>query len=541
MTIDPAYGIINSKTACSISKGDEKLKVAIYCRLSEEDRNKQTETDDSGSIQNQKAMLVGYALEQGWEIYCIYSDDDYAGADRRRPEFNRLLGDAEAKKFDIVLCKTQSRFTRELELVEKYIHGLFPIWGIRFISIVDNADTANKGNKKSRQINGLVNEWYLEDMSDNIRSVLKNRRENGFHIGAFALYGYKKDPGQKGHLIIDEEAAAVVREVFTLFSQGYGKTAIARMLNDRGIPNPTEYKRLKGLRYKQPKAKNSTLWKYFAISDMLTNEMYIGNMVQGKYGSISYKTKQNKPRPKDKWYIVEGTHEPIIDRELWGRVQKMIAERAKPFEVGTIGLFAGKARCANCGYVMRSSKNRGKHYLQCSNRHIAKDACIGSFISVDKLEQMVIDELNRLSKEYLNKDDLEKKIEFSGNLQIQKESILKNIASYEKRVRELSKGIRELYMDKVKGLISDADYAEMSKDFTGDRDRLEELISDGRRQIEEIEGKIKAGDNRREIIERYTNLKHLNREMVEVLIDYISVGKRIPGTRSVPIEIHWNF
>ena len=541
MTIDPAYGIINSKTACSISKGDEKLKVAIYCRLSEEDRNKQTETDDSGSIQNQKAMLVGYALEQGWEIYCIYSDDDYAGADRRRPEFNRLLGDAEAKKFDIVLCKTQSRFTRELELVEKYIHGLFPIWGIRFISIVDNADTANKGNKKSRQINGLVNEWYLEDMSDNIRSVLKNRRENGFHIGAFALYGYKKDPGQKGHLIIDEEAAAVVREVFTLFSQGYGKTAIARMLNDRGIPNPTEYKRLKGLRYKQPKAKNSTLWKYFAISDMLTNEMYIGNMVQGKYGSISYKTKQNKPRPKDKWYIVEGTHEPIIDRELWGRVQKMIAERAKPFEVGTIGLFAGKARCANCGYVMRSSKNRGKHYLQCSNRHIAKDSCIGSFISVDKLEQMVIDELNRLSKEYLNKDDLEKKIEFSGNLQIQKESILKNIASYEKRVRELSKGIRELYMDKVKGLISDADYAEMSKDFTGDRDRLEELISDGRRQIEEIEGKIKAGDNRREIIERYTNLKHLNREMVEVLIDYISVGKRIPGTRSVPIEIHWNF
>ena len=541
MTIDPAYGIINSKTACSISKGDEKLKVAIYCRLSEEDRNKQTETDDSGSIQNQKAMLVGYALEQGWEIYCIYSDDDYAGADRRRPEFNRLLGDAEAKKFDIVLCKTQSRFTRELELVEKYIHGLFPIWGIRFISIVDNADTANKGNKKSRQINGLVNEWYLEDMSDNIRSVLKNRRENGFHIGAFALYGYKKDPGQKGHLIIDEEAAAVVREVFTLFSQGYGKTAIARMLNDRGIPNPTEYKRLKGLRYKQPKAKNSTLWKYFAISDMLTNEMYIGNMVQGKYGSISYKTKQNKPRPKDKWYIVEGTHEPIIDRELWGRVQKMIAERAKPFEVGTIGLFAGKARCANCGYVMRSSKNRGKHYLQCSNRHIAKDACIGSFISVDKLEQMVIDELNRLSKEYLNKDDLEKKIEFSGNLQIQKESILQNIASYEKRVRELSNGIRELYMDKVKGLISDADYAEMSKDFTGDRDRLEELISDGRRQIEEIEGKIKAGDNRREIIERYTNLKHLNREMVEVLIDYISVGKRIPGTRSVPIEIHWNF
>lgn len=540
MTIAPT-GIINSETACSISKGDGKLKVAIYCRLSEEDRNKQTETDDSCSIQNQKTMLVGYALEQGWEIYCIYSDDDYAGADRRRPEFNCLLKDAEAKKFDIVLCKTQSRFTRELELVEKYIHGLFPIWGIRFISIVDNADTANRGNKKSRQINGLVNEWYLEDMSDNIRSVLQNRRENGFHIGSFALYGYKKDPIQKGHLIIDEEAAAIVREVFILFSQGYGKTAIARMLNDRGIPNPTEYKRLKGLRYKQPKTKNSTLWKYFAISDMLTNEMYIGNMVQGKYGSISYKTKQNKPRPKDKWYIVENTHAPIIDRELWDRVQNMIKERARPFEIGAIGLFAGKARCANCGYVMRSSKNRGKHYLQCPNRHVAKDACIGSFISVDKLEQIVIDELNRLSKEYLNKDDLEKNIEFADNLQMEKECILKSIASYEKRVQELSKCIRELYMDKVKGVISVADYAEMSKDFIGDRDRLEKLISNGLKQIEEIEVKIRSGDHRQEIIERYTNLKHLNREMVEILIDYISVDKRISKTQDVPIEIHWKF
>ncbi len=517
------------------------MKVAIYCRLSEEDRNKQSENDDSNSIQNQKSMLMQYAMEQGWELYNIYSDDDYTGSDRRRPEFNHLLKDAEAHKFDIVLCKTQSRFTRELELVEKYIHGLFPIWGIRFISIVDNADTANKGNKKSRQINGLVNEWYLEDMSDNIRSVLTSRRQNGFHIGAFALYGYKKDPDQKGHLIIDEEAAAVVREVFTLFSQGYGKTAIARMLNDRGIPNPTEYKRLKGLRYKQPKAKNSTLWKYFAISDMLTNEIYIGNMVQGKYGSISYKTKQNKPRPKSEWYVVEGTHEPIIDRPLWDRVQKMVQERAKPFDVGTIGLFARKARCANCGYAMRSSKNRGKHYLQCSNRHVSKDACIGSFISVDKLEKMVIDELNRLSAEYLDKDDLERNIALCNNLQSQKDAVLANITAYERRAAELSKGIRDLYMDKVKGLINAGDYAEMSKDFIADRDRLEKLISDGRRQIEEIDVKMEAGDNRRELIERYTGPEHLSREMVEILIDYISVGKRIPKTHDVPIEIHWNF
>lgn len=517
------------------------MKVAIYCRLSEEDRNKQYETDDSNSIQNQKAMLLQFAFEQGWELYNIYSDDDYTGADRRRPEFNRLLTDAEQHKFDIILCKTQSRFTRELELVEKYIHGLFPIWGIRFISIVDNADTANKGNKKSRQINGLVNEWYLEDMSENIRSVLKNRRENGFHIGAFALYGYKKDPSQKGHLIIDEEAAVVVREVFTLFSQGYGKTAIARMLNDRGIPNPTEYKRLHGLRYQQPKAQNSTLWKYFAISDMLNNEIYIGNMVQGKYGSISYKTKQNKPRPKSEWYVVEGTHEPIIDHELWDRVQNLIGQRAKPFTVGTIGLFARKVRCANCGYIMRSSKNRNKHYLRCSNRHVAKDACIGSFISVDKLEQLVTCELNHLSAEYLDKDELERNIEFCNNLQEQKNRLLADIAAYQKKVAEYSNGIRELYMDKVKGLLSENDYMEMSKEFTTGRNRMECIIADTEKQLSEIEEKQATGVGSRELIEQYTNLDCLSREIVETLIDYISVDKRIPGTRDVPIEIHWNF
>lgn len=517
------------------------MKAAIYCRLSEEDRNKRSEKDDSDSIQNQKSMLLQYAMAQGWEVFHIYSDDDYAGADRNRPEFKRLLADAQAHKFDIILCKTQSRFTRELELVEKYIHNLFPLWGIRFIGLVDNADTANKGNKKSRQINGLVNEWYLEDMSENIRSVLTNRRQNGFHIGAFALYGYQKDPEKKGRLIIDEEAAAVVREVFTLFSQGYGKTAIARILNDRGVPNPTEYKRMRGLRYQQPKRKNSALWKYGAIADMLINEIYIGNMVQGKYGSASYKTKQNKPRPKELWYRVEGTHEAIIDRELWNRVQSIIREKAKPFSTGSIGLFARKARCANCGYAMRSSKNRGKHYLQCSNRHIAKGACIGAFISVDKLERIVIEELNRLSSEYLNQDELERGIEFSDSIGSQKRRLLSDLAIRRKKIDECAKAIRDLYLDKVKGLLSESDFLSLTKEFSSEKSRLEQRVKEGQERLEELEARMTAGDNRREWIKRYTNPDHLTREMTEALIDYIVIGKRQPGEKSPPVEIHWNF
>ena len=518
--------------------------VAIYCRLSEEDRNKQNETDDSNSIQNQKAMLIEYAEERGWKIYQIYSDDDYTGSDRNRPAFRQMLRDAEEKKFNIILCKSQSRFTRELELVEKYINGIFPIWGIRFVSIVDNADTANKGNKKSRQINGLVNEWYLEDMSDNIRSVLTNRRKNGFHIGAFALYGYKKDPEQKGHLIVDEKAAAVVREVFTLFAQGYGKTAIARMLNDRGIPNPTEYKRLCGLRYRGAKSRNSTLWKYYSIGDILKNEIYIGNMVQGKYGSVSYKTKQSKPRPKREWYIVKGTHEPIIDRDLWDRVQRMLAQRSKPFQNGKIGIFAQKVRCANCGYTLQSCKSapqRGsQHYLHCPNRHYAKDSCAGAFISVNRLEQYVLKEIDALAEQYLDKDELEQKLEFDSTMQRKKKQILAEIAAYEKKAREYATGIRDLYLDKVRGLLSECDYLELSQNFAEDRSRIQALIEEKEKQLADVEEKLEAGDTRRAIIEKYAHLDHLPREIVEILIDYITVGKRVPGTRNVPIEIHWN-
>lgn len=518
------------------------MKVAIYCRLSEEDRNKQNETDDSNSILNQKSMLLQYAIAQGWEVYNIYSDDDYTGSDRKRPEFNRLLKDAEQHKFDIVLCKTQSRFTRELELVEKYIHGLFPVWGVRFISIVDNADTANKGNKKSRQINGLVNEWYLEDLSENIRSVLANKRANGQFTGAFCLYGYKKDPEKKGHLIIDEEAAEVVREVFRLFAQGYGKSHIAQILNDRGIPNPTEYKRRKGMGYKQPKSPYGSLWKYFAISDMLTNEMYIGNMVQGRYGSVSYKSKVNRPKPRDQWVIVKGTHEPIIDKDLWDRVQELIRQKAKPFDNGEIGLFAKKARCAYCGYIMRSSKlSDGRRYLQCPNHHFSKEACMGAHISVKRLEGYIVDEINRITQEYLDMDRLERSVAFESDIAEQIKRTQSEISVLKKRIAEFSKGIKDLYMDKVKGIISEQDFVDMTKDFTANKARLEEASETLNAKLEELKAREGKEEGRREMLEKFVHVEHLTRDFVDTMIDYIVVGRRIPGTHDVPVEIHWKF
>lgn len=516
-------------------------KVAIYCRLSEEDRNKRVETDDSESIINQKNMLMEYAFNNNWMIYDIYSDDDYTGADRNRPAFQRLLADAEAKKFDIILCKTQSRFTRELELVERYIHGLFPIWGIRFISIVDNADTNNKGNKKSRQINALVNEWYLEDMSDSIKSVLENKRRQGLHIGSFAVYGYKKDPKQKGHLIIDEPAAEIVREVFSLYAQGYGRTAIARILNERKIPNPTEYKRQCGLRYQPAATKNSTIWRYPAISDMLSNEMYIGNMVQGKSGSVSYKTKKIMPRPKDEWYIVEGTHEPIIDRELWDRVQEILRQRAKPFADGTTGIFAKKVFCAECGYTLRSSKNHGKYYLQCATRYASKDACKGCFIPVSALEKAVIDELNRITDEYLDRDELERSIEFASSLKKRKSELEETLTEVEKTRKQHDKGIRTMYMDRINGRITEQEFDSWLADMRKESKSIENQILHLQKQLQQTNARMESGNDHKKIIEKYVHPEHLTREMTEALIDKIEISRNPLCTKEIGINIHWKF
>lgn len=310
------------------------MKAALYVRLSEEDRDKKNRLDDSQSISNQKELLKSYSTERNWEIYDIYSDDDYTGADRNRPEFRRLISDAKDGKFHIILCKTLSRFTREMELVEKYIHGLFPLWGIRFISVADCQDSDDRKGKKARQISGLINEWYLEDMSDNIKSVLTDRRRRGLHIGSFALYGYIKDPQNKGILIIDPEAAETVKEIYRLYLQGLTMTDIAKRLNENNVLSPSAYKAKKGEKYKSssPPAK----WKYPAVASILKNEMYIGNMVQGRFASASYKTKKNVPVAKDQWFRVENTHDPIIDKATWLKVQKKLSHSRRAESTGNL-------------------------------------------------------------------------------------------------------------------------------------------------------------------------------------------------------------
>lgn len=516
------------------------ISVGIYCRLSEKDRNK-VEPESSESIKNQQLILTKYATEQRWKIYDIYADDDWAGADRSRPEFNRLISDAREGKINIVLCKTQSRFTREIEIVEKYLHNLFPLWGVRFISLVDNVDTSVRENKKRRQLGSLVDEWYLEDLSKNIKAVLTTRRNEGYYIGSTALYGYIKDPERKGHLIIDEEAAEIVKLVFKSFLNGMSKTDIMRMLNNKGVPNPTEYKRLKGIKYKTPKTKRETLWSYSAIGKMLRNQMYIGNMVQGQYASTSYKTHKNKPTGKENWIIVENTHEAIIDKDVWKSVQNLINIKSKPFEVNNTWILAGKVRCAKCGYVMKHVKCKSGNYLKCPTRLISIEACNASEISVMRLEKLITEEIHRLNSEYLDKGELEKNLELGISVEEKLKMLEKKMIGLNRNKEQTEKALKNIYIDKINEKISKKQFQMLSNQFENDMESYIKKIEKLEKEVANCREVKEQEINKRILIDKYVDIKELTRPVVDALIDYIDVVSMGSYKRKAEVEIHWKF
>ena len=346
-------------------------KVGIYLRLSNEDRNKNNNAD-SESIKNQRNMLLEYINNHpNFILVDEYSDEDLSGAGTYRPEFERLIKDCENKKLDIVLCKSQSRFSRDMEIVEKYINNKFKEWNIRFIGLSDNADTEIMGNKKARQINGLVNEWYLEDVSNNIRSAFNAKMKQGEFISPFAPYGYKISPLDNNKLIIDSNVSPIVKKIYKLYIMGYGYGCIAKYLNDKNIPSPSLYKYINGIKLNivSNKDRNDIKWNTSAIKTILTNEVYIGNLIQGKRTTISYKNHKIIKKNKQDWIKNPNTHEAIISKKLFNKVQKLMLNRTRVMHTGTIHPLSGKVFCLDCHSYMRK-KNSGKHnYLVCTNCH----------------------------------------------------------------------------------------------------------------------------------------------------------------------------
>ncbi len=369
---------------------------AVYCRLSKEDEDKTAA--ESESIRNQRELLLTWAADHGYRVYKVYTDEDYSGVDRARPGFNAMLVDAEQGRFEVILAKTQSRFTRDMELVERYLHGLFPEWGVRFIAVLDHVDTYDPAGKKARQINGLINEWYLEDLSGNVRAVLDHKRHSGCYIASFALYGYRKDPRDHSHLLVDEPAAKVVRRIFALYLDGYGTARIARQLNAEGIPPPSVYRALQSGTPVEP-----CLWSKATVRRILSTSTYAGDLEQGRVRKLSYKSKRTLRLPREEWIVVPDTHEAIIDRADFAAVQEQLARRGQGTDKeNEPHLLAGLVYCGLCGGKMELTGSGERRYFRCRTAQRSRERCEGQkYLPMADIENAAQNKMYKYTKRRL--------------------------------------------------------------------------------------------------------------------------------------------
>ena len=521
-------------------------KVAIYSRLSSEDRDKSHPEEDSRSIQTQKTMLIEEALKRNWEVYNIYSDDDFSGTDAHRPGYRKLLEDAEGGKFDIVLCKSQSRFTRDMEHVEKYINGKFKEWNIRFVSILDNSDTEIRGNQKSRQINGLVNQWFVEDLSYNVQQSFIVRKGQGLYISSSYPYGYKKDPNNHNKLIIDSEAADVVRKIFRLYLQGYGVDNIAKRLDAAKILPPAEYKRQNGYPAFMPARRSSRYapaWQAATVTRILKNEIYLGHLLQFRSKTIDYKTKKRIDLPKEEWIRCENTHRAIISEEDFKKAED-IRKRRKHFpKANKKNIFTGLLKCGQCGRSMVVSQVRNnRRYYKCNSSRTGS-YCSKAMIEDGYLIDQALKELRQYADSYISAEAMAMKIKRVVSYEEDIGKIELQIEKNEGRINELNRAGATLYMDKVNGIISLNDFQGLNSTYSEEKEKLIETNQKLYEQISYIKEKMKMRTSVNEkVLEKaheILKLDRFDRIMAEELIEVIYMT---PGEWGQKIlEIHWKF
>lgn len=514
-------------------------RAALYLRLSKEDAEKAGEGDDSASIKSQRLLLTDYALSHQFQIVKVYSDDDESGLYEDRPGFERMMLDAKLGEFDMIIAKTQSRFSRNMEHIEKYLHHDLPNLGIRFIGVVDNVDTDQEGNKKSRQIHGLVNEWYCEDLSKNIRSSLRAKMKNGEFLGSSCPYGYKKDPQNHNHLVIDEYAANVVRRIYRLYLSGYGKAKIGAILSSEGILIPTLYKReVLGENYHNSNMRKTTkTWSYQTIHTILNNETYAGHLVQNRVNTLSYKDKKKKALPREEWIVVKNTHCPIVEPETFEMVRKLQKTRTR--SVGGTeqkGVFSGMLYCADCKHAMSRKYARHRErefigYLCKTYKTQGKQFCESHSIGKDELEKAVLSSLRREAGRMLRQEDRDE-LKTMRPGEAGRNHGESQIAAVQRQIEKLERYKKKTHDSYMEELISRREYVQYIAAYNCKIKELQNILG---KQLAAGQNQTKKDDGWEKIWEEVVGLKRLTRGLVLELIDRIEVD------RAGDITIYYKF
>ncbi len=508
----------------------KQWRPALYLRLSREDGDR----EESDSIQNQRDLLTEFASSQpDMAESKLYLDDGFTGTDFERPGFQHMVSDLQARTVNCVIVKDLSRFGRNYVGVGEYLERVFPMLNVRFISLNDHVDSyldPPSLNNLVVPFKNIINDEYCRDISSKVRASLDMKRRQGKFIGSFASYGYRKDPDDHSRLLIDDEAAEVVKDIFGWFVGGMSVLGIAKRLNELGIPNPSAYKRLKGMNYQHPASeKLDGLWPDSSVRRILKNRLYTGTMVQGRNRIKSYKLHVSETVPENEWIEVEATHEAIVSSELFERAQSLFNRdtRTAP-EKHKVYLFSGFIRCADCGKAMHRkqiSQPYGDYYYYiCSTfKKQAKGACTKHTIRSDKLEKAVLEALRMQIALAVDMDKLISDINQSGT----KPHSSKRLNDERERLKQERGKIDQmklsLYPDWKNGDITREEYHQLKGQFERRQEQLDKRITAVEDQLNDIKNGVDSENPFLSQFIKYRNLQTLTREVVVELIEMIYV------------------
>ena len=493
---------------------------ALYIRLSKEDESE----GPSQSVQNQESLLREFVQQHRLIVYDTYIDDGWSGTSFDRPAFQRMIADIEAKKVNMVITKDLSRLGRDYILTGHYMERYFPEHRVRYISLLDGIDTGVDSTANDiTPFRAIMNDMYAKDISKKIKSVKRDKQRKGQFIGGKPVYGYKMHPTEKNKIVIDEAVAPIVRRIFAMALSGMSCRNIATLLNQEGVPTPATYANLPVVR----PGPYTGLWSSERISDMLQNETYIGNMVQGRSVKISYKSKKCLKQNPANWVVVEGTHEPLVDLETFQKVRMLVNSRKHTRSRTYDFLLKGLIFCHECGYplaVLNRKNARGEDvlYFVCRTyqRFTKAGVCTCHSIKEKTVTDAVIAKVREVCQAYLNPDELLPVAREAVENVRRQSSLEAELQALQSKIESLTANLDRMYSDRLNGLLPEEDFQRIFNRTKLDRKLLEE-----KRQELELQKKspVRSEDRARELVQRFIETAGESRELLVSLIERVEL------------------
>lgn len=550
---NPVQTVAQPKEDNEMLRATDKI-TALYCRLSVEDtkdEKKNGKEDLSNSIQNQKAMLLQYARDHRFPHPTFFIDDGYSGVTYDRPGFQKMLDEIEAGHVGVVITKDLSRLGRNSALTGLYINYTFPQNDVRYIAINDHFDSINPNSTDSdiAGIKNWFNEFFAKDTSRKIRAVQKAKGERGERLTVHVPYGYMKNPENPKEWIIDEEAAQVVKKIFTLCMNGRGPSQIADQLEKDKILTPTAYKNKQGVKTPHTEPENPYRWHESTIVNILERKEYIGATVNFKTYTNSIWDKKQRENPEENRVIFYNTHPAIIEQEVFDKVQEIRQQRHRRTATGKSSPFSGLVFCADCKQKLYYSTTKyfekRQDFFTCSTHRANKDKCSGHYIRAVVLEDLVWNHMKEVIS-YVTRYEAHFRVEMEQKLRLQSEETIrvykKRLAQAEKRIGELDRLFIKIYEDNAKGKLNDDRFAMMSKTYEDEQAQLKVEIVNLQKEIEVQERQIEDLEQFIQRARRYTDLTELTpyalRELVKAV--YVEAPDKSSGKRKQRVHIEYD-